>query len=388
MRRLVEYVVYVIGVSLLASLSVSLTAALFAPSDDLFSGPAIMGCLPMALALVPYTILQVVVAAILVRPLSMLKLFALSAMLLLGVTLLGVAGAQIPPGIARQVVGGVFATLSNQFNLLIPVLVLALIARKRPAAEPCAAPSPAPTGASDSTNPPQGHVPVAAGFKWRWFYWDIALMSVPLWFGILFDSSGILSYLGGLINVPFALEGLMLSVMLIPLVPLCLVGLLVRMLIVWPKRIRGWIRLLVAWAAVAIIFSAFVLPFVFRISIPMESFMNGFKKHVQWRTDIDAIQAWLGTLDPNGLDGRSSATPIEEPDLPSAVTRLRPWSMGVTLDDKGRPMIRLSWGSGMMGGWGLVVGDKNMEMPPSDLSRFGEYRDPIAPGAYVWREID
>jgi hypothetical protein len=47
----------------------------------------------------------------------------------------------------------------------------------------------------------------------------------------------------------------------------------------------------------------------------------------------------------------------------------------------------LTWGTGLIRAWGLVVGDPDMETPPSDFSMYGEFRKEIAPGAYVWREI-
>jgi hypothetical protein len=56
-------------------------------------------------------------------------------------------------------------------------------------------------------------------------------------------------------------------------------------------------------------------------------------------------------------------------------------------DDMDRPTIRLIWGSGVMGGWGLVVGDEQMETPSPDFSQYGEVRQTVAPGAYVWYEM-
>jgi hypothetical protein len=38
--------------------------------------------------------------------------------------------------------------------------------------------------------------------------------------------------------------------------------------------------------------------------------------------------------------------------------------------------------------WGLVVGGKDMPMPPSDFSEFGEQHFPLAPGAYIWLTTD
>ncbi len=57
----------------------------------------------------------------------------------------------------------------------------------------------------------------------------------------------------------------------------------------------------------------------------------------------------------------------------------------VPADEEGRWMARLYLGGGGMAmHWGLVIGHKDMPIPPSDTSDFGEERFPLAPGAYIW----
>ena len=58
------------------------------------------------------------------------------------------------------------------------------------------------------------------------------------------------------------------------------------------------------------------------------------------------------------------------------------------MDDDKHPKARLWWGSGFLGSWGLVVGHEEMETPESDLSRYGEYRQEIDKGAYIWYGIE
>ncbi len=224
---------------------------------------------------------------------------------------------------------------------------------------------------------------------WRWYYSDIALMAIPLWFGAMIDPWGVLSYLAGLINVPFTLIALMMSVTLIPVALVCFVVVLVRLLVIWPRHIRGR-RLLATWGFIVVVFvTAFVLPFTLDMYNPVARYMSGFKRHVERRVDIPAVQTWLATLEPSPLQpGRAHPDiPVEESDLPASIADLNAWGWRMEFDDEERPRIRLMWGSGIMRSWGLVVGDKDMETPPSDLSRYGEYRLPVAPGAYVWREI-
>lgn len=58
----------------------------------------------------------------------------------------------------------------------------------------------------------------------------------------------------------------------------------------------------------------------------------------------------------------------------------------MSADENGSPRVRLAWGSGF-GHWGIVIGMDDMEIPPSDFSRYGEYRLPVEAGVYVWREL-
>lgn len=37
--------------------------------------------------------------------------------------------------------------------------------------------------------------------------------------------------------------------------------------------------------------------------------------------------------------------------------------------------------------WGVVIGPKEMEVPPSDFSDYGEYRIKLEEGVYVWHEL-
>lgn len=197
-------------------------------------------------------------------------------------------------------------------------------------------------------------------------------------------------YLGGLINVPFPLEALMLSVVLVPGALLCPVILLVRMLVTWPRRLRSWRGLLSAWGiAIGAFLVGFILPFLLPIARPWDAFMAGFQRYVQRRVDIPAVQEWLAKVKPEPLEP-GQAHPnirVQESDLPASIAGLKAWGWRMESDDAGRARIWLTWGSGVMGGWGLVVGDEQMETPPSDFSQYGEVRQTIAPGAYVWYDV-
>jgi hypothetical protein len=403
MKRFAQYTAYAMVTSLLQSAVVLVQTGKGGAAGGWLDGRNTMSFLPMALAAVPYYVLQVGIAAAVVKPLFLRRLFLLSAAFLVIGQLLPVLGTDIGPKWIQWASMGLYTIASLPFAWLLPVLILALAGRRRGVPEQVPGPEGKPAVAADAAMPQgscvaQGEASagrrcfrdIGSGMLPRWYYWDLGLAVVPVWFGIIFDPLGLLSYLGGLINVPISLLAGVLSVMLLPAVPLCLVVLLVRMLVVWPRHIPGWRQRLLAWGtALAAIAILLVLPFVLRTRRPMDAFMSGFTNYVQRRADIPEVQAWLDTLDRGRLADprRHAETPGGGSNLPPSLRRLKAWYRMVTLDDQGRPMIRLMWGSGMMGSWGLVIGHRELETPPSDLSRYGEYRAPIAPGAYVWREI-
>ncbi len=177
---------------------------------------------------------------------------------------------------------------------------------------------------------------------------------------------------------------------------MCAVWLLVRMVGVWPRRVCPRCRLLRLWLAVAIVFVfCFVLPFTSLLPARGTMFIRGFQRRMQAQADVPAIQAWLKTLDSNEAEGQSAAPTRErvaEPERLPAIARLNPKGVGVSVDEVGRPMVRLVWGSGVIGSWGLVVGDKRMSAREPMLeiteSSSGEYRLLLAPGAYVWHNVE
>jgi hypothetical protein len=299
------------------------------------------------------------------------------------------------------------------------VLILALAKSNRPVTKsaPEAGRGSAPPPAEPDVRTEQKQsIDSAAIPKRRWYRWDLGLLPIPLFFGILLDPFGIISYLSGLINVPLVAFAFFAYVPLVPVAFACLVVLLVRMLFIWPKRIRNRGRLLLCWAAVVGAFVVcFVLPFTSVTPRAYKMFACGFKWHVQMRTDIPAIQAWLSTLDPNDCEGQplnvSIAPGVNLPDPPrtipepEAIARLGRAGTRLLLDDTGYPMVRLTWGGGFIGHWGLVVGSERMKSPETQPSRwveveigqtgrkqklyeYGEYRSPLVPGAYVWYELE
>jgi hypothetical protein len=383
--RLAQYAVYATAMSLVSSLVLVLAVKEFVAGRRSAGPSDAMMFLPMLLANVPYVVLQLVVAALTIKPLSLRKLFLVSTAFLLSTGALIALTWRCPWSVVRWLGSFVYSFAFGPLALLIPVLILAILPRRR--SDRAAA------GGSDA--PGDAYVPeprnvAAPQSRWRWYYWDLALAAVVLWFEIILDPWGVFGYLGGLINVPFSQEGLMLSFAVAPWTLLCPVVLLVRMLAVWPRRLHGRPRLFLAWGmAVTAFVAGFVLPFRLPILRSWEGFMAGFQQYVQRRVDVPAVQDWLATLKPGPvLPGRTHPDiDVEEEDLPPSIAGLKAWGWRMDFDEANRPMIWLTWGSGVMGGWGLVVGHKEMATPPSDFSQYGEVRQTIAPGAYVWYDV-
>ena len=128
---------------------------------------------------------------------------------------------------------------------------------------------------------------------------------------------------------------------------------------------------------------------------PLSTFARGVARYVEHRADIVAAQDWLSMLDPNDCEdqrlGRevASGADIRNPrkyvPVPPALGGLARYSIALSKDNDGRPMVRARLGgSRMMGSWGIVVGFKDMPVPPSGDSELMERRYPLGPGAYIW----
>jgi len=125
-------------------------------------------------------------------------------------------------------------------------------------------------------------------------------------------------------------------------------------------------------------------------------FTYGCRDRIRSKADIEAIRAWLRTLSKEDCTGktidiRSYSFPYKSkwPDSinwPKSLTVFNPGYVNLDLDENGNPKVRLTWG-GPFAHWGAEIGMEDMKIPPSDFSRYGEYRLPVEPGVYVWHEI-
>lgn len=206
---------------------------------------------------------------------------------------------------------------------------------------------------------------------------------VVSWF--VWGPFGAIFYAGGLFNslLVFVLSPFLF--LLIPAAVICLPVLAMRTISRWSVlgvSGKGW-RVLAVIVCLAFP-GSFVLGFAALMPSPFDMFVRGFARYVELRVDVAAIQGWLGTLDPNDykdseggwIEGR-----LADSEPPQVIANLHPKRTQPMFDQRGRLAVRLLWGGGMIGHWGIVVGPADMPMSASD-SRLLYY--PLAPGAYIW----
>jgi len=198
---------------------------------------------------------------------------------------------------------------------------------------------------------------------------------------------GIMCYMGGLFNCMGVF--MVLFVMMLPALVFAAAFpvLVVLAAVTWRRRALAGRRRITFWVVLT---GGFVVPYVLGIvglgASPFDMFVRGFTRYAGCRVDVAAIQSWLGGLDPNDItsDGGGIGRQLAESEQPRCISRLAPRIVSVETDGRRRSVVRLCWGSGFIGSWGVVIGHEDMPTPPSDLSDHGEIRCPLAPGVYVW----
>ena len=235
-----------------------------------------------------------------------------------------------------------------------------------------------------------------------WFLGDLGLLGGFLVaYAGLFEASSRIRYLDGLSNGGRSMLG-PLVVLGLGAVSLVLVVLLaVRVLIVRPKRIENRRRFVAAALFLSIVLVVWIaLPFMGLWSPGYKPFTSGFREYVQMNVNLGVVREWLTAQDPNLCTGQMidvsgpNWSASRWPDTTiwaSAITQLNPHYVQLAKTETGRPKIRLTWG-GVLGHWGVEIGPADMEMPrmsdgKGNVEEEDEYRLPLAPGAYVWHEL-
>ena len=388
--KIIPYIIYVIVFSIVCSLASALHNALSAwslgyPMRSFSSVSDLVFHFPKYIF---YAVLQVVAAVVTVRRLSLRKLFYLSCVFsIVGALLVGLDHS------IMKILGGLFFPLflAGQFlPYVAPVIVLALMERKKIAPELVEA-----ANTNGTTNK------IKTLYSRYWYVLDVLLIIVVFLYGTLNDPFGFISYFCGLYN-RMIIRFMMTFVWVMWLIPamLCFGVLLLRILLSWPKYIENKSKLLFLHLVMIVGLGVyFILPFIPVRPSGISMYIKGFETYIRAEADITGLRRWLDTLGPEDCvvynitsahDGSKSTSPkdLQEQEWPAVINELKPRYVRLSVDDEKNPKVRLNWGSGFLGSWGLVVGQETMPTPESDLSLHGEYRKEICKGAYIWHGLD
>jgi hypothetical protein len=210
-------------------------------------------------------------------------------------------------------------------------------------------------------------------------------------YAILFALSHVAAYLT-VLQRELALSWTIAFLVLALLTLVISLGLVIRKPRTSPKHIADWIRCIMLRLLTTVGIVVFlVLPFTPFGLPPYKTSTRAFRKCVLANNvDLDAMRAWLNTLDgkydPNYAYELAYGATIESwwPKAASwakTVTPLRPDCVRLAPDHSNHPAIRITGASGHS----LVVGSENMQTPPANFSTRDKYRLWLGPGAYVAR---
>ena len=146
----------------------------------------------------------------------------------------------------------------------------------------------------------------------------------------------------------------------------------------------------VFWSSVGFgVVLAIALYMMGKTPVAIAWFAHGVLRRLEIRTDIDAVQAWVESLNPSDCRGDPHSggrgRHLREGEQPQ-VLKQQNGMVDLELDAGGKPRVRLSWDESKAGMWGLVIGHRDTKTPPSDPNMYGEKRSELRPGIYFWYE--
>ena len=228
----------------------------------------------------------------------------------------------------------------------------------------------------------------------RWKDSHIILLVLPVVLTILFPVGG-LFYLCGRFR-PYTLTLWDVSLLYLAVVVFmvyCFFSGIVRLFSRTKKSTRTEKLLIIAETGIPLVFAGlFLVPFFFAkaelCGRPYDLFMFGLRDRIESKVDIGATRTWLQSFNVEDLDVHYNVKPgyslIPRSECPRSLRVLKADGVLLSADKNGNAKVRLDWGSGFMGHWGVEIGMKDMETPPSDFGMHGEHRLPVEPGVYVW----
>ena len=320
-----------------------------------------------------YITCQFIAASLIIRDLSLKKLFVLT---FIGIVISHWLEPVLPD--TEFLFLSIFIVIVLSY--VAPTLILFLINVKK-----------TPSSESEAQMQEQAIDDIKNKYTKYWYVLDIFLIAFILFWGALSDPFGLISYLYGLKNDYMFMELAFGQYFLTVPAILCILVLIIRMIVSWPKYISGKGKLFSLIILVNIcLFAYLTFPFLPIAPSPGRMYIAGFEGYVKKNADIDAIRMWLNSLNREDFREYERRTKerykaLEKQDRPAAVSYLKPRSAVLSWDGNYKPKVGLSWGSGVVGPWGFVVRSEDAPTPASELSYSGEYRHEIQDGVYAWR---
>lgn len=313
---------------------------------------------------------QFVAASLIIKNLSLKKLFVLTFVCI-------IINHWLEAFISNPVFGFFWIFLSIVIAYVVPVLILFFISIKK-----------TPSSESELEIQQQAIDELKRKSIKYWYVLDIILIGFILFWGNLLDPFGIVSYVSGLRNHYNLLSSGFIYAMLIVPACLCLLVLIIRLIVSWPKYISNKRKLRSFQIIIMLsLFLYMILPFLPIFPAPKKMYVKGFEGYVKKNADISEIRNWLNTLSKEDFieyERKDRVKWLEKIDWPEAILELHPTSASLSWDKNYKPQVGLRWGSGVVGPWGFVVLNENVPTYVSEQSYPGEYRHEIQNGVYVW----
>lgn len=209
------------------------------------------------------------------------------------------------------------------------------------------------------------------------------LLGLAVLSGVVFGPWGVLSFVAGWLKS---------SLLLVVFAASAAIGWMALLVVACVRLVRhGRTRRKLPAACWSILAVGVVLAFALQIMgtspIPMHYFSRGVMSRLAIRTDMNAVQNWVETLNPSDCQGDlppDGTGRYRTKEGQPQVLREQDGRIRLELDAKGRPRVRLSWNEGRIGIWGLVIGHRDTRTPPSDPNTYGEWRAELRSGIYFW----
>lgn len=239
---------------------------------------------------------------------------------------------------------------------------------------------------------------IKKGWRIFWIIFDIVFFGIYFVCCLVFiDPKGRLIYYDGLHDTLYALKLWCIS--------LSYLAILFLRLYSWKHCFKSKRTLCfgrVCIFVLSLLFNPFFVSFLPIRPPGYIPFTEGFHQRMKNRLDVERARVWMRNLDKELFEDNmyvvmsTKTLPFE---LPKEITQLsdqKSYYLHLYQNEEHLQCLRIEWGGHFRGGrWGVVVGPREMQIPPTEdvsydedgFRNIGEHRLKLEDGAYVWHEI-